>query len=107
MSLWMITGAATDDGAPIYLQDHARWTRVFAEGLAVEDKGERDELLELARSQQRIVCDPYTIAVRRGAEAGLEPTSLRERIRAEGPTVAIVRDEPTPTLAPGPTAAIA
>jgi hypothetical protein len=43
----------------------------------------------LARAQadaaQNIVVEPYAIAVTRGS-AGIVPTRLRERIRADGPT---------------------
>jgi hypothetical protein len=85
MALSMITGNATDDGAPIYLRADGSWTRVLAEGKASEG----DELataLALAKAQQRIVCDPYVIDVKL-VEGRPAPTNVRERIRASGPTV--------------------
>jgi hypothetical protein len=85
MALSMITGNATDDGAPIYLRADGSWTRVLAEGKA----GEGDELasaLALAKTQQRIVCDVYVIDVKL-VEGRPAPTNVRERIRATGPTV--------------------
>ena len=99
MKLWMITGSATDDGAPIYLQANGRWTRQLAEGHPVADEGERAQLLEEARAQQRIVCDPYVIEVRRAADHRPAPMSLRERIRAEGPTVSLVGSPRVPPAA--------
>jgi hypothetical protein len=87
MTLWMITGNATEDGAPIYLQANGRWTRRLADGLGVSDEEQRDRLLALAKGSERIVCDAYVIDVRHAARGQLEATSLRERIRAEGPTV--------------------
>jgi hypothetical protein len=87
MTLWMITGNATEDGAPIYLQANGRWSRDLTEGSAVSSEEQRDRLLALAKASVRIVCDAYVIDVRQGARGQLEPTSLRERIRAEGPTV--------------------
>ena len=90
MKLWMITGNATDDGAPIYLQTHGRWTRKLSAGYPVSGEEERDALLAQAKAEQRIVCDPYAITVERGSLGHLAPTSLRERIRAEGPTVVLV-----------------
>jgi hypothetical protein len=90
MKLWMITGSATDDGAPIYLQSTGRWTRKLAAGHPVASENERDSLLAGAREQQRQVCDPYAIEVRRAELGHLAPASLREKIRAEGPTVALV-----------------
>jgi len=89
MTLWMITGNATADGAPIYLQTSGRWTRRLAEGLAVSSEEQRDKLLAQAKASERIVCDAYVIDVRHSARGQLEPTSLRERIRAEGPTLTL------------------
>ncbi|PRQ04521.1 hypothetical protein ENSA5_07520 [Enhygromyxa salina] len=89
MKLWIITGSATDDGAPIYLQTGARWTRTLsaAEPVADDQPQHKLALLEAARAQQRIVCDPYPMEVRRGSDGELAPISLREKIRAEGPTI--------------------
>lgn len=89
MTLWMITGSSTDDGAPIYLQADGRWVRRLADGLAIAGEDERERLLAEARSQQRTVCDPYAIVVARDGQGRPAATSLRERIRAEGPTVAL------------------
>jgi hypothetical protein len=88
MTLWMITGNATDDGAPIYLQTNGRWTRRLADGLAVSSEEQRDVLLAQAKVGERIVCDAYVIDIRQ-TPRGLEPASLRERIRAEGPTLVL------------------
>ncbi|MFO7561116.1 MAG: DUF2849 domain-containing protein [Enhygromyxa sp.] len=94
MTLWMITGNATADGAPIYLQLDGRWTRRLAEGLALSSEAQRDALLAQAQASERIVCDAYVIEVRQSAGGQLEATGLRERIRAEGPTVALVSAQP-------------
>jgi hypothetical protein len=90
MKLWMITGNATEDGAPIYLQANGRWTQKQTAGCPVASEAERDALLELARKQQRVVCDPYAMTVERGPLGHLLPTSVRERIRAQGPTISLV-----------------
>ncbi len=85
MTLSMITGNATDDGAPIYLRADGSWTRALSEG----KPSTADELaaaLALAKTQQRIVCDPYLIDVKL-VEGRPAPTNVRERIRATGPTV--------------------
>ena len=89
MTLWMITGNATDDGAPIYLQANGRWSRDLAEGLVLTAEDPRDEQLAAAKRAERVVCDPYLIEVRHAANR-LEPASLRERIRATGPTIALI-----------------
>ena len=90
MKLWMITGSATDDGAPIYLQASGRWTHKLGAALTVADTDERQALLVDARIQQRTVCDPYAIAVQRSELGHLAAVSLKERIRAAGPTIRVV-----------------
>lgn len=94
MKLWMITGSATDDGAPIYLQPSGRWTHTLGAAFATEDAEERDALLELARGQQRLVCDPYAIPVQRTELGHLAARSLKERIRSAGPTISMVEEPP-------------
>lgn len=90
MKLWMITSNATDDGAPIYLQTNGRWTHKLSAGYPLTTEAERDRLLEAAQAQQQIACDPYAIEVERVALGHLAAVSLRERIRAEGPTIVTV-----------------
>jgi hypothetical protein len=85
MALSMITGNATDDGAPIYLRADGSWTRVLADAKASEAE-ELAAALALAKTQQRIVCDPYAIDVKL-VEGRLAPIGVREQIRANGPTV--------------------
>jgi hypothetical protein len=89
MKLWMITSNATDDGAPIYLQTNGRWTKKLSAGYPLTTEAERDRLLEVAKTQQHIACDPYAIEVERVALGHLAAISLRERIRAEGPTISL------------------
>ncbi|NVB43273.1 DUF2849 domain-containing protein [Pseudenhygromyxa sp. WMMC2535] len=89
MKLWMITGSSTDDGAPIYLRTDGSWTRALVEGAVLESEASRDEALAEARQRERAVCDPYVIVVSRDASGQPGPTSLRERIRAEGPTITL------------------
>lgn len=96
MSLWMITGSSTDDGAPIYLQADGCWSRRVVDGEVLDDDERRDERLALARSGERQVCDPYPIEVLRGADGEPRPRSLKQRIRAQGPTVPLVADRPRP-----------
>ena len=85
MSLSMITGNATDDGAPIYLSRDGTWTRSLIEGWAAATEVLK-EVLAGCKAQQRIVCDVYLIDVV-VAEGRPAPTTVRERFRASGPTV--------------------
>jgi len=86
MNHYIITGFATKDGHPIYLLANNAWTEQFSEALTIPGKEQGEKLLEQAQSNALHVCDPYLIEVHIG-ENGPEPTSLRERIRANGPTV--------------------
>ena len=86
MAIYMITGSSTDTGAPIYLRREGGWTARFAEGAVLTTDAERDDLLQRARGEQRECCDPYPIDVEDGAE-GPKAVSLKEQIRATGPTV--------------------
>ena len=101
MQLWMITANGTDDGAPLYLQADGRWTRTQSAGCVLTSESERDAALERARAQEREVCDPYAFTVEHGAGGGWSPISLRERIRANGPTISLVGTEPSQATAVG------
>ena len=96
MSLWMITGSSTDDGAPIYLQADGCWSRRVVDGEVIDDDARRDARLSLARTGERLACDPYPIEVLRSASGEPRPRSLKQRIRAEGPTVPLVANRPRP-----------
>ena len=87
MTSFIVTGSATADGSPIYMTRDGEWTRriVGAAQLGTEDQRER--MLAQARGNQFTICDPYVIEVLVSGEDVL-PATLRERIRAAGPTVA-------------------
>jgi hypothetical protein len=60
--------------------------------VAVLTDAERDQLLEQAAGQERVVCDPYFFEVRVQSEA-IEPLSARELIRARGPSTRVRRPD--------------
>lgn len=82
----MITGSATESGQPVYMRSDGSWTTVFAEGWSSEQVEQRDHMLRMAQQNEKVVCDPYVIEVSI-ASGMLQPGSLREQIRATGPTV--------------------
>lgn len=82
----MITGSATESGQPIYMRSDGSWTRVFAEGWSSEQVEQRDHMLGMAQQNEKVVCDPYVIEVD-VVDGKLRPASLREQIRATGPTI--------------------
>ena len=48
---------------------------------------EAKALVERARLEPHLVCDPYPAEVRVGDDGSLRPASVRERVRAFGPTI--------------------
>ncbi len=92
----IITANRLGDGRVIF-QTPTGWSH----DIAMADVLDTAEALEtamtranLAAAQNRVV-EPYAIDVKRGP-AGLVPTKLRERIRAEGPTTGHSKDEAPP-----------
>lgn len=89
---FVISAADTDSGAPAYMKLDHSWTPRFAEAGVVSDAAQRDELLAVAEKQERAVCDPYSFAV--VVDGGVpQALSVRERIRAEGPSTPIRRPD--------------
>src|SRR4051812_48922434 len=91
---FVISANFTDSGGPAYLAAGGEWVQQLQDALMIATESERDELLQRALAQERLVCDPYFFDARfEGTQ--IDPISTREHIRAEGPTVRIRRpDEP-------------
>lgn len=83
-----ITANRLDDGRVVFLDEDGGWAHDFAAALLVSDGPELDAATVHAQSQHdaRIVVEPYAIDI--AILDGLPtPARIRERIRAEGPTV--------------------
>jgi hypothetical protein len=82
-----VTANRLDDGRVVFLGPDG-WVSTVAEARLLADGPELDEANAWAKSQHdaRIVVEPYPIdiEVRDGVPV---PARIRERIRAEGPTV--------------------
>lgn len=80
-----ITGWDTATGACVYLTETGRWTRDPREAGVFTGEA-ADTWLAAAAADETIVTEPYFMEVTETGEiAGRE--TLRERIRAEGPTI--------------------
>ena len=90
MPLYAITGSATEDGRPIYRTTQGDWSSRVADARLHDDESSREATLTEARNEQRVVCDPYAIEVE-VIDATPSPLRLKERIRANGPTVDVPR----------------
>jgi hypothetical protein len=76
------------DGEPVYLTKDNGWSDALADAAIADGKEEGAELLEQGKQGvvDQIVVNPYLFDV--DAEGGApQPISVREQIRAAGPTV--------------------
>jgi hypothetical protein len=83
-----ITANRLSDGLVVFLDDSGGWSLSIAEARLVSDGADLDAANAYAKSQHdaRIVVEPYPIDVEM-VDGRPVPVRLRERIRAEGPTV--------------------
>lgn len=80
-----VTAWLTASGENVWLRSDGSWTRDPAE-LGVFTGEAAEEALQAAKHQEGVITDPYFMEVSaQGAIAGRE--TLRETIRANGPTV--------------------
>jgi sulfite reductase (NADPH) hemoprotein beta-component len=82
----MVTGNRLRDGIPVYYTGHAHWSPAITEAVvAAADQGDRLLAEALAGPQPHPVVAPYLVDVI-VTDGVAQPASLRERIRAFGPT---------------------
>ena len=84
----VVTANRLSDGHVVYLDAEGGWTEDFRRGLVLGDAAAREAALARgeAAAKANAVVEPYAIELEMRA-GHLAPRTLRERIRAEGPTV--------------------
>lgn len=83
----VLTANRLDDGAVVYIGEAAPWVEELASALVAADAGAESQLTESAAAavKARLVVGAYLMPVT--VEDGrILPVSVRERIRAAGPT---------------------
>lgn len=83
-----ITANRLDDGRVVFLDEVGGWAPTLVEAKLLHDGAELDKATAYAKAQHdaRVVVEPYAIDI--VIEDGVPvPARIRERIRAEGPTV--------------------
>ena len=83
-----ITANRLDDGRVVFLDDVGGWVATLVEARLLSDGPELDKASAYAKAQHdaRVVVEPYPIDI--VIVDGLPvPARIRERIRAQGPTV--------------------
>ncbi len=88
MALQIMTANRLLGGEVVYLGDNAEWTDKFSAAKTAEDKDGADALLSEAEKAEanQLIVGAYLIKVERD-ETGLRTLSVKEGIRAKGPTV--------------------
>ena len=83
----ILTANSLNDGAVVYFQKDGTWTQQFncAYTFSSVEDAERC-LLEVTRSEDTDLVGVYLISVEQGIKE-FRPLSMRERIRAQGPSV--------------------
>lgn len=93
--LTVLTANRLGDGRVVYLDEEGGWTTRLDAAVLVRTDAEA-ESAEAAGARavaERYVVEPYLVDVE-FVEDGVRPARLRERIRAEGPTVGHSLDRP-------------
>lgn len=84
----MIIANRLRDGAVVFLAPNEGWEPAIAAGAVIEDEASATRLMALAKRHEAecLVIDPQLIDVEI-KDGAPRPTSIREAIRAFGPTV--------------------
>ncbi len=89
----VVTARFLADGAPVYLKADGTWGRALQEAQLFPAERADTEAVMRAKTEQRLVADPYTIKVLVESGGFIDALSARERIRATGPTVRVRRPD--------------
>jgi hypothetical protein len=85
----VVTANRLADGAVIYRTPHGGWTNDLATAAVVTTAPAASELLTAALADRLAAVDAYVAPVALTVEQRVIPGNLRERIRCNGPTVAL------------------
>ncbi|MFG1361050.1 DUF2849 domain-containing protein [Xanthobacter pseudotagetidis] len=84
----VVTANRLADGAVVWLSQSGRWTERLAEAEVATTADTAHRLLDIAHADERTAVGAYPATVTLSGEGVPQPATLRERIRAAGPTVA-------------------
>jgi hypothetical protein len=85
----VVTANRLADGAVVYRTADGGWTNDLAGAAVVTTAPAATEMLTAAVADRLRAVDAYVAPVRLSDEHGILPGNLRERIRRNGPTVAL------------------
>lgn len=84
-----VTANRLSDGEVVYLDAQAAWVEAFSSAAIADGPEEAEALLGRAMPDdfELVVLEPYLFEVLAGDDGAYKPASVREAIRAAGPTV--------------------
>jgi hypothetical protein len=85
----VVTANRLGDGAVVYRTLDGRWSTALAQAAVVDNSPAATALLAGAVADDAGAVGAYVAPVRFDPEGRLEPANLRERIRLDGPTIAL------------------
>ncbi len=85
----IVTANRLGDGAVVYRTSKNGWSANLQSARVVITAADATNLLREALSDEQRVVGPYVASVRIDSSTRLSPANLRERIRSEGPTIAL------------------
>lgn len=85
----VITANRLADGVVVWFDQAGGWTTALAEAKVVTTSEEALALLDKANADENHAVGAYPARVALDAAGAPSPMNLRERIRVEGPTIAI------------------
>lgn len=87
-AIQVVTANRLDDGVVVYLDASGGWSERLAEARVISGSEDLEAATAIAKraDEDRVIVEAYPIDVR-AADGRLQPLRLRERIRAEGPSV--------------------
>ncbi len=85
----VITANRLSDGVVVYFVQDGVWTAELDQAKSFESAVEMETGLSLAKSDERrnLIVDPFAVDLKATDNKSLEPVSLRNAIRAKGPTI--------------------
>jgi len=92
MAEQMVTANRLADGAVVFLAADGSWVESLPAGQVVPESEAAAQLKRAEAATRTEVVAPYLIDVGPGADGGIVALRYRERIRAEGPSVAWLVD---------------
>jgi hypothetical protein len=86
----IISANRLSDGLVVYFAAEGTWTLDIAGAKSFATEAELDAGLKFAKSDEKrnLVVDPFAVAVEAAGAKAVAPLSLRNAIRAKGPTIA-------------------